>query len=285
MKYRFEPFLSLPTDSRENPFFISTSKGGLSHCIVRGSGGYTLPNCVALVHAEVLETVSNAVSQAKAIEIESKLCRNDASIYWGYKDEFERGQTPRLGAIACWKGGAKGKGHVAFVTSVDGLDWQGKASNYSGSAFYSCAYNYSPTYKYRLGASYTFQGFIYLPYDFSIYATESVGRSSAREQVKVNIDNLNVRAKASTSAVRLGYAEPGYYNVISETSDSKYKWYQIESGKWVANPINNGTWVSYYPKEEPHMYEVTFLVSSGDVKGLEEYGKTIAVTPTVKMVK
>ena len=284
MSKRFAPFLTLPKNSIINPYFISTSAGGLSHCIVRGEYGYTLPNCVALVHAEVLEVIANAVNRNKAIEIESRLCRNNASAYWGYtQDGLERGQTPKLGAIACWKGGSSGAGHVAFVTQVAGLDWSGRASNYSGSAFYSCGYKYNSKSKYYLGSSYTFQGFIYLPYDFSYYATTPVGRSSKQEQVRVNIDNLNVRTGAGTSYARLGYAEQGYYNILATKKDASYTWYEIEQGKWIAS---TGGWTTYYPAEKPALYDVTFRVSAGDVAGLKEYGeKVIKVTPTVKEVK
>lgn len=282
MAYTFKPYLTLPTNSRGNPYFISTSSGGDSHCIVRGSGGYTLPNCVALVHAEVLEVITNALGRAKALELESRLCRNNASVYYGYTaDGFDRGQTPKLGAIACWKGGSSGAGHVAFVTGVNGLNWSGRASNYSGSAFYSCSYTYSSTYKYYLGASYTFQGFIYLPYDFSVYATTATTRSSKQEQVRVNIEDLNVRTGAGTGNTRLGYAEPGYYNILNSKADSTYTWYEIETGKWIASK-SGANWTTYYPKEEPTMYSVTFKVSAGDVAGLKEYGEKIKVTPTVK---
>lgn len=282
MAYTFDPYLTLPSNSRSNKYFISTSQGGLSHCIVRGTGGYTLPNCVALVHAEWLKVLSSALGEAKAIEYESKLCRNNAAVYWGYTgDGFKRGQTPKLGAIACWSGGSSGAGHVAFVTEVNGLNWKGRASNYSGSAFYSCGYTYSSASKYYLGNSYKFQGFIYPPVEFSIYATQAVGRSSKQAQIRVNIDNLNVRTGAGTNNTRLGYAEPGYYNVISETKSGAYTWYQIESGKWVASTQD---WTTYYPKEEPAMYDVTFRVSAGDVAGLKEYGQKIQVTPTVTKV-
>lgn len=282
MAYVFDPYLVLPANSKQNKYFISTSQGGLSHCIVRGTGGYTLPNCVALVHAEWLQILSSALSEAKAIEYESRMCRNNASVYWGYNDGFQRGQTPKLGAIACWKGGKSGAGHVALVTSVDGKDWKGVASNYSGSAFYTCGYKYSSTSRYYLGSSYSFQGFIYPPIEFSIYATQAVGRSSKQDQIRVNISNLNVRTGAGTSNTRLGYAEPGYYNVISQQKGTSYTWYQIEPGKWVASTQD---WTTFYPKELPAMYDVTFRVSSGDVAGLKEYGERIQVTPTVTKVQ
>lgn len=286
MAYNFKPYLSLPSDSKSNPFFISTSYGGLSHCIDRNGKGYTLPNCVALVHAEVLEVVKNAVGLDKAKELESKLCRNNANVYWGYtQDGLKRGQTPKLGAIACWSGGKNGAGHVAFVTGVAGNNWSGRASNYSGSAFYTCSYSYSSTYKYYLGNSYSFQGFIYLPYDFSVYCTTPVEKNPANTQIKINIDNLNVRSGAGTSYGRLGYAEPGFYNVISVSNAADYTWYQIESGKWVAN-APDGDWVTLYPKQsQPTLYDVTFRVTQGDVNGLKNYGKQIQVEPTITVVK
>lgn len=282
MSYTFNPYWTLPSNSRSNPFFISTSKGGKSHCIVRGTGGYTLPNCVALVHAEWLQILTSAVGETKALAYEAKLCRNNASVYWGYTgDGFKRGQTPRLGAIACWSGGSSGAGHVAFVTGIDGKNWSGKASNYSGSAFYSCSYKYSSKYGYYLGSAYKFQGFIYPPIDFGEFAVQAVERSSQHNQIRVNIDNLNVRTGAGTNYTRLGYAEMGYYNVLSQKKDTAYTWYEVEVNRWVASTQN---WTTYYPKEEPAMYDVTFRVSTGDVAGLEEYGKSIGVTPTVTKV-
>lgn len=284
MAYAFNPYLMLPGDSRRNPYFISTSAGGLSHCIVRGSNGYTLPNCVALVHAEWLKILADALGEKKAAEYESLMCRNNAAVYYGYiSDGFSRGQTPKLGAIACWKGGSSGAGHVALVTAVEGLNWSGVASNYSGSAFYSCSYAYKGSVtKYNLGSSYTFQGFIYPPVEFSLYAVQSVPRDPKTAQVRVKIDNLNVRQGPTTGAVRLGYAEPGYYNVRQVSTGDTYVWYEIEPAKWVANPKNGGTWLEYLPAESPVLYEVTFKVSAGDVAGLQEYGKKIQVTPTVK---
>lgn len=286
MAYVFNPYKTLPSDSRKNPFFISTSAGGKSHCIVRGAGGYTLPNCVALVHAEWLKIHTDALGQTQAEAIEAKLCRNNAAVYFGYtSDGFKRGQLPKLGAIACWSGGKSGAGHVAIVTAFIGRNWSGVASNYSGSAFYQCSYKHSAAYGYYLGSAYKWQGFIYPPVEFSEYATTPVPRSSATAQVRVNIDNLNVRNKPSTSGTRLGFAAPGYYNVLSKSTDSTYTWYEIEQNKFVANPTKNGEWVTYYPAEKPAMYDVTFRVSAGDVAGLKEYGETIGVTPTVTKVQ
>lgn len=289
MSYSFRPFLSLPKNSTKNPYFISTQNGGLSHCIPRNSAGYTLPNCVALVHAEVLEVITNAVNQAKAIEIESKLCRNNASVYWGYtQDGLERGQIPKLGALACWSGGKSGgksgAGHVAFVTGISGKNWTGRASNYSGSAFYSCSYTYNEKTKYNLGSAYTFQGFIYLPLDFGTYCTEAEDRDPAADQVRVNIQNLNVRTGPGTDFDRLGYAEPGYYSVSGERSADGYLWYRLQGEKWIASKPGE-SWVTFLPKSAPTLYDVTFRVTKGDVSGLESYGKTIGVAPTVKQVK
>lgn len=286
MTYQFNPYKSLPANSSSNPFFISTSKNGLSHCIVRNSAnGYTLPNCVALVHAEWLQVLSSALGLEKAKEYESKMCRNNASVYYGYtQDGFKRGSTPKLGAICCWSGGSSGAGHVAFVTSFDSSgNWSGVASNYSGSAFYSCSYKKSNNY--YLGSAYKFQGFIYPPIEFSNFCISSIGRSSAQDQIRISTDILNVRVGPDEREYKsLGYAEPGYYNVLQTKKGNKFTWYEVEKDKWIANV--GASYVTFYPKEKPAMYDVTFRVSSGDVAGLKEYGeKVIKVTPTVVEVK
>lgn len=285
MSYSFQPYLTLPPNSKRNAFFISTQNGGLSHCIPRDSSGYTLPNCVALVHAEVLEVITQAVGPEEARKVESRLCRNNASVYFGYtQDGLQRGQDPKLGAIACWAGGKSGAGHVAFVTAVNGRNWAGRASNYSGSAFYTCAYTYNSRTKYYLGSSYTFQGFIYLPYDFGTYCTEATERDPKQTQVRVNIQNLNVRTGPGTAFARLGFAEPGFYNVTGEKVADGYTWYEIQEGKWCASKAGEN-WVTYIPKSSPELYDVIFRVTAGDIPGLEAYGKQIQVKPTIKAVQ
>lgn len=82
-------------------------------------------------------------------------------------DGYERGMTPKLGAIACWRKGQAGNdkdgmGHVAIVEEIysDGSILTSN-SGYKASLFY--------TKKIAKGyalSGYAFQGFIYLPIEF-----------------------------------------------------------------------------------------------------------------------
>lgn len=60
----------------------------------------------------------------------------------------------------------------------------------------------------------------------------------------VNVDQLNIRSFASTSASSVGYAEYGKtYNVLSQTTNGGYTWYQIGENQWIADV--SGKWVTY----------------------------------------
>lgn len=126
-----------------------------------------------------------------------------------------------------------------------------------------------------------------LYYDQIKYRQTSIGtpvpRNDAVDQVEVLIEDLNVRTKPSIHGDSLGYATKGIYNIHDVGKAGDYTWYEIEPDKWIAF---SEKWARYYPKREAaQLYSVTFVVTEGDVKGLQEYGKTIGVTPTVTEIK
>lgn len=68
--------------------------------------------------------------------------------------------------------------------------------------------------------------------------------SNAIGTAKVNVEQLNIRSYASTSASSAGYAEYGKtYSVLSQTTNGGYTWYQIGEGQWIADV--SGKWVTY----------------------------------------
>lgn len=73
---------------------------------------------------------------------------------------YQHGMTPKIGAVACFAGGAIGTGHVAVVEEVrsDGTIVTSN-SDYGGTYFYLMTL--SPPYS---SGSLQFQGFIYNPY-------------------------------------------------------------------------------------------------------------------------
>lgn len=144
----YVPRLTAPSTDDLN--WIKTTHGGYNYCI-NISNGSVLPNCVGYAWGrwrEILGSYHN-------------LSRGDAGKWYGNtSDGYERGQTPRLGAVACW--GGTGNGHVAIVEEIHG-DGSITTSDsaYGGRRFYTS----NRSYPYPSG-SYTFQGFIYLPISF-----------------------------------------------------------------------------------------------------------------------
>lgn len=135
---------------------------------------YGLPNCTCYAWGRMLELGATNLT----------LCPYDAGSWWGYtQDGYQRGQTPRLGAIACWySSSSQGGGHVAVVESItdsptNGLSFVTSNSNLirpdqvgGNKNIQSAVYNLSDYwYERTLYASnnfgfldYVFQGFIYV---------------------------------------------------------------------------------------------------------------------------
>ena len=89
------------------------------------------------------------------------LSTRDAGKWWGYtEDGYERGQTPRLGAVICWRKPGD-CGHVAIVEKIN-PDGSIVTSNsaYGGRRFYTQTL-YPPSYSWS--KNFIFQGFIYNP--------------------------------------------------------------------------------------------------------------------------
>lgn len=90
--------LTAPSTTDKN--WIGVKYGGKNNALVISSStGSVLANCCGYVHGRWCELGLP----------ESKLCRNNAEMYFGYTaDGFKRGSTPKLGAIACWSKGVVG---------------------------------------------------------------------------------------------------------------------------------------------------------------------------------
>lgn len=147
-----------------NPFWTGTAYGGYNRQIIPATYGSlsawygsVLANCTGYVHGRWME-LGGVTSEVYGIS------NGNASTYFSYGDGYERGQTPRLGAIACYSGGLYGgAGHVAIVEQVnaDGSCVVSQ-SNYGISIFEVVtlpANGYNPWTAQGL----VFNGFIYHP--------------------------------------------------------------------------------------------------------------------------
>lgn len=119
--------------------------------------GYGLPNCTCYAWGRFYELSGEYPD----------LCINNAEDWYKYNDGYQRGKTPKLGAVIVWAKGEVGNnddgaGHVAIVEQIN-ADGSIRTSNsaYGGTLFYmqDIPADYSLS-------GYTFQGFIYNPVDF-----------------------------------------------------------------------------------------------------------------------
>ena len=107
------------------------------------------------------------------IGIRPKLAKGNAENMCNGKDGYKRGQTPKLGVVACWRKGKAGNekdgaGHVGIVEKITKTKVTMSMSDYGGSRFYTRTFNIG---KYSLGSTYVFQGFIYPPIDLELEPT------------------------------------------------------------------------------------------------------------------
>lgn len=134
-----------------NKYYVGTGYGGLNRCIIIDrETGSVLPNCTGYAYGRWMEETG-----AKSCSLST----SDAG-QWYDSTIYQRGQTPRLGAIACWAGGTKGQGHVAVVEHID------SAGNVtvSESGYYSKVRFQRRTMRPPFDFNgLTFQGFIYNP--------------------------------------------------------------------------------------------------------------------------
>lgn len=121
--------------------------------------GYGMPNCTCYAFGRFWELTGGD---------KPTLSLRNAESWWKENDGYKRGQTPKLGAVMCWRKGVvgveeDGAGHVAIVEKIysDGTVLTSNSA-WKGTRFYTK--EIKPPYS--LGGSYAFQGFIYLPIEF-----------------------------------------------------------------------------------------------------------------------
>lgn len=116
-----------------------------------------MPNCTAYAYGRAYEILGS----------EPKLSWNNAEQWYGYNKAngyYKYGQTPKVGAIACWSY-SYGGGHVAVVEKVENGVITLSNSAYSGDNFYISTASISDP-KVGGNKGWNFQGYIYLG-DFS----------------------------------------------------------------------------------------------------------------------
>ena len=124
---------------------------------------YGLPNCTCYAWGRFWE-----INEQSGHQVTPRLNTNDAHNWYGYtSDGYQRGSTPKLGAVACWYNNNTPNqgGHVAIVEEINNNgDFVCSNSAYNSTYFYLKTIRQSDNYNM---SGYTFQGFIYNPYSGS----------------------------------------------------------------------------------------------------------------------
>ena len=121
-------------------------------------GGILTGQCVGYAWGRFLEIMGGT---------KCKLSFHNAELWFGNTaDGYERGKSPRLGAVICWQKGKTlnkydGAGHVAIVERINPDGSLLISESWYGKKDFNLKTVKPPNYYY--GSNYTFQGFIYNP--------------------------------------------------------------------------------------------------------------------------
>lgn len=147
-----------------NPYWTGTAYGGYNRQIIPADygslsawTGSVLANCTGYVHGRWME-LGGRTSDNFGIS------NGNASTYFTYNDGYERGQVPRLGAIACYSGGLYGgAGHVAIVEKINADGSLIYSQSDYGLSIFSTPTVPAGSYNPWSNLGLIFQGFIYHP--------------------------------------------------------------------------------------------------------------------------
>ena len=210
----FSPRLSAPSSS--NKYYYSNLNVFYRY-------DYGMPNCTAYAYG--------------------RASWNNAEQWYGYNKAngyYKYGQTPKVGAIACWSY-SYGGGHVAVVEKVENGVITLSNSAYSGDNFYISTASISDP-KVGGNKGWNFQGYIYLG-DFS--GSTSTTQATTKKVTyttgtyKTNVDDyLKMRSGAGTSYSSITFVPNNVtLNVTKVSTAGGYTWgYTSYNGKtgWVA---------------------------------------------------
>lgn len=194
---RFTPRLTAP--SKTDKRFINYKNGGCSTCIViNQSTGSVLPNCVGYAQGRLLE-----IRGESKVNWKLPACNAEDWYEMAQRNGMSVGQTPKLGAVVCWRAGqthngVDGAGHVAIIEEIKpNGDIVISQSAYGGQEFYLSTLTKASGYMYA--ASRPLVGFVYCGIDFEADKSESVVEATVvKAGIKVKLRNVQAYASESS---------------------------------------------------------------------------------------
>lgn len=194
--------------------------------------GYGMPNCTAYAFGRAYEILGE----------EPNLCHYDASEWYNFSDGYQRGQEPKVGAIACWTYYRYGEtnGHVAVVEKIEDGEITLSNSAWGWENFYL---THADVNDPSVGESdWNFQGYIYIgdfEYSGNTTTPSKPDNTYAIGVYKVQVsDSLNMRSDASTSSQAVAQIYNNTELYITQIKNAGgYTWgYTTYNGRkgWVA---------------------------------------------------
>ncbi|GEM_PF-3786958 len=211
--------------TKNDLYYLRSDKGGYnkftSYNMFENGG-----NCTSYAYGRFME-----VGSIKAKGIIQKTCKlplNNAEDWFSSCKDYEKGQTPKHGAVACWSQGKKwlgadGAGHVAIVENFDKNYIYVTESGYKSVLWRTAKYPIVNGKPFILG--YTFEGFIYNPWEENNWVSDF-------EEYKATVvatSGLNYRKDAGEKKEKLGAYNFGEMVTVTEEKDG---WAKTEKG-WV----------------------------------------------------
>ncbi len=190
MSTSFKPRLTAPSkDSKyyysDNPFYKS---------------GYGMPNCTAYAYGRAYEILGK----------KPKLSTGNAGKWYNYNKSngyYNYGQTPKLGAVACWDKGDSNQGHVAVVEEISGNNVVISESHYQGVNFDTRTIKKDSS-NYLTSGSWRFLGYIYIG-DFTTETKPATPKISSHSDDNVNSVTLGWNAVSDANKYTVQYRKAG----------------------------------------------------------------------------
>jgi len=198
-KSAYTPRLTAP--SKSNSYYYSNKN-------IFYSIGYGMPNCTAYAWGRAYELLKTA----------PKLSVDSAHYWWNYNkthNYYPSGQSPKLGAVACWDNPYGG--HVAVVEKIENNTVTLSHSEWAGRTFYLTEFTLGDKSAGISSSGWKFKGYIYI-LDGEILPDGDIYRVDSS-------NGLNLRKGAGTSYSTLTAIPDKTEIVVTETKKAGgYTW-------------------------------------------------------------
>ena len=205
---------------------------------------YGLPNCTCYAYGRAYELLG----------YDPKLPTGNAENWYPKVAANKKGQTPKLGAIACWEGTGSTYpyGHVAVVEAINGSKITVSESNYGGELF-KLRKDINPNTVFS-SIDYVFQGYIYVLEDEPVHSYANIDAGtyyiknnstgtylSVDSAIAADKQNVSVAAKSNSKAFQ-----------FKTTGGTEHYLYSMLDNNYVLNPYSDtptsGTNVTLFKK-------------------------------------